>query len=53
MRNTLKWLGLSMITVVSFVSCTKDLDRTPKYGNTAASLYVNLDGYRSVLAKVR
>jgi hypothetical protein len=52
MRNTLKWLGLSMITVVSFVSCTKDLDRTPKYGNTAASLYVNLDGYRSVLAKV-
>ena len=52
MRNTFKWLGLLLITAVTFVACTKDLDRKPKYGNTAASLYVNLDGYRSVLAKV-
>ncbi|MBM3432881.1 MAG: RagB/SusD family nutrient uptake outer membrane protein [Bacteroidetes bacterium] len=52
MRNTFKWLGLLLITAVTFTACTKDLDRKPKYGNTAASLYVNQDGYRSVLAKL-
>ncbi len=53
MKHTfLKITGGLLITAMLLASCTKDLDRLPKYGNTAASLYVNLAGYKSVLAKV-
>lgn len=52
MRNNLfKLLGITATLALFLASCTKDLDRQPKYGNTAASLYVNLAGYKSVLAK--
>lgn len=44
--------GMIAAAALFLASCTKDLDRQPKYGNTAASLYVNLAGYKSVLAKV-
>lgn len=33
-------------------SCTKDLDRTPKYSTTADQLYKDEAGYKSSLAKV-
>lgn len=52
MRNNIfKLLGITATLALFLASCTKDLDRQPKYGNTAASLYVNLAGYKSVLAK--
>ncbi len=52
MRNKiLNQLGIMATVALLLASCTKDLDRQPKYGNTAASLYVNLAGYKSVLAK--
>ncbi len=52
MRNKiLTQFGIMTLVVLVLASCTKDLDRQPKYGNTAASLYVNLAGYKSVLAK--
>jgi starch-binding outer membrane protein, SusD/RagB family len=50
--NFLKISGILAMTVFFIASCTKDLDRQPKYGNTAASLYKDLAGYKSVLAKV-
>lgn len=53
MRSRLiKITGMIAATALFLASCTKDLDRQPKYGNTAASLYVNTAGYKSVLAKV-
>lgn len=50
--NLLKLTGLVAVVALVFASCSKDLERTPKYGNTAASLYKDLAGYKSVLAKV-
>lgn len=44
-------LGIMALVALLLASCTKNLDRQPKYGNTAASLYVNVAGYKSVLAK--
>lgn len=35
-----------------FAACTKDLDRTPKYGLTTDALYKDLEGYQAALAKV-
>ena len=53
MRNKIyQILGIGLVGVVFLASCTKDLDREPKYGNTATSLYKDLAGYKSVLAKV-
>ena len=53
MRSRLiKITGMIAAAALFLASCTKDLDRQPKYGNTAASLYVNLAGYKSVMAKV-
>lgn len=53
MRNRFyKITGLVATIALFLVSCTKDLDRFPKYGDTAASLYKDLAGYRSVMAKV-
>ncbi len=53
MRSQLiKITGMIAAAALFLASCTKDLDRQPKYGNTAASLYVNLAGYKSVMAKV-
>lgn len=51
-NNFLKLTGVVAVMALFLASCTKDLDRQPKYGNTAASLYINLAGYKSVLAKV-
>jgi hypothetical protein len=52
MRNSIsKLLGLVAVAALFLASCTKDLDRQPVYGNTAASLYKDLAGYKSVLAK--
>ena len=53
MRNKVyQILGITLASLVFLASCTKDLDRQPKYGNTASSLYKDLAGYKSVLAKV-
>lgn len=43
---------LVVLMTGSFVACTKDLDRTPKYGLTTDVLYKDLAGYRSALAKI-
>jgi len=51
-NNILKHISLIALVALLFVSCTKDLDRTPKYGSTSATLYKDLAGYKSVLAKV-
>ncbi len=50
-NNILKQIGILSLIVVMLASCTKDLDRQPKYGNTAETLYKDLPGYKSVLAK--
>ena len=50
-NNILKFLGLIALTSFVVSACTKDLEREPRYGNTAASLYKDLAGYKSVLAK--
>jgi len=53
MRNKfIKQIWPLALVLLVLASCTKDLDRTPKYGNTSASLYASLTGYRAVLAKV-
>ena len=53
MRNKIVKLILP-VALLAFLlaSCTKDLNRTPKYGSTSANLYKDLAGYKSVLAKV-
>ncbi len=52
MRNKLlNSLGLFTLLMMFLASCTKDLDRQPRYGSTSASLYKDLAGYKSVLAK--
>ncbi len=52
MRNNIfKIFGLIAVSALVLTSCTKDLDRQPVYGNTAATLYKDLAGYKSVLAK--
>lgn len=35
-----------------FAACTKDLERTPRYGLTTDVLYKDLAGYRAALAKI-
>jgi hypothetical protein len=51
-NNFFKLIGLVAVIAFAFASCTKDLNRTPKYGSTSATLYKDLAGYKSVLAKV-
>jgi starch-binding outer membrane protein, SusD/RagB family len=52
MRNKIfNQLGILALVALVLGSCTKDLNRQPKYGNTAASLYKDVAGYKSVLAK--
>ncbi len=43
---------LVVLLAGAFAACTKDLDRTPKYGLTTDGLYKDLAGYRSSLAKI-
>src|SRR5687768_16216729 len=43
---------LAVLLTGSFAACTKDLDRTPKYGLTTDGLYKDKAGYRSALAKI-
>jgi len=53
MKNKIiKLSGLLALVALLFSACTKNLDRQPKYGDTSASLYKDLAGYTSVLAKV-
>jgi hypothetical protein len=53
MKNRVyRLIGILAVSSLVIASCTKDLDRTPKYGSNAESLYVNLAGYKSVLAKL-
>ena len=56
MKNVL-FRGLSALTLGAALvglntSCTKDLDQTPKYELTPDKVYVNLAGYKQVLAKL-
>src|SRR5688500_15659687 len=56
-KNKLVYMNIIKILLVvlltgCFVACTKDLDRTPKYGLTTDGLYKDLAGYRSSLAKI-
>lgn len=56
MKNVL-FRGLSALTLSAALvglntSCTKDLDQTPKYELTPDKVYVNLAGYKQVLAKL-
>ncbi len=50
MNRKLVWL-MCFITVFA-ISCTKDLDRTPKDALTAETLYTTEAGYLSLLAKL-
>lgn len=47
----IKWM-IAAFSVVMVSSCTKDLDRTPKYSTTADVLYQTEAGYKSSLAKI-
>jgi len=49
--KTNKFLILAFSAALLF-GCTKDLNRTPKYGETADELYSTVDGYQSALAKI-
>lgn len=49
--NSLKIFVVVLLTGF-FAACTKDLNRTPKYGLTTDGLYKDLNGYRSALAKI-
>jgi len=51
-NNFFKVSGLLAVLMIFIASCTKDLNRTPKYGTTSESQYSSLNGYKSVLAKV-
>ncbi len=45
-------IAFILLSTGLLVSCTKDLNRNPKYGLTTEGLYKNLAGYRSSLAKI-
>jgi len=47
-----KKMIISIAIAGLLVACTKDLDRTPKYGLTIDGLYKNEQGYRNALAKI-
>src|SRR5258705_2996855 len=49
--KTNKYL-IAIFSAALMFSCTKDLNRTPRYGNTAEDLYSTVDGYKSALAKI-
>ncbi|MEZ4993552.1 MAG: RagB/SusD family nutrient uptake outer membrane protein [Saprospiraceae bacterium] len=49
--SNLKYI-LPVLFFLILTSCTKDLDRSPKYGLTADVVYSTEDGYRSALAKI-
>ncbi|HEX8428730.1 RagB/SusD family nutrient uptake outer membrane protein [Hymenobacter sp.] len=42
----------SLVLAVASTSCTNDLDQQPKYELTPDKVYVDLNGYRQVLAKL-
>ena len=48
----LKNIILTLAGIGFLASCTKDLDRTPRYSTTADVLYSTEAGYRSSLAKI-
>ncbi|HEX8530659.1 MAG TPA: RagB/SusD family nutrient uptake outer membrane protein, partial [Cytophagales bacterium] len=50
--NFIKNLLLSGAVVLAGASCTKDLDRTPLYDVTSASVYNDFNNYKSVLGKL-
>ncbi|MBD0255738.1 MAG: RagB/SusD family nutrient uptake outer membrane protein [Cytophagales bacterium] len=50
--NLIKNLLLSGAIVLAGASCTNDLERTPLYDVTSASVYNDFNNYRSVLGKL-
>jgi hypothetical protein len=46
------WILFIMLMAALFASCTKDLDRQPLTGTTAAEVYNTPDNYKQVLAKI-
>ncbi len=48
----MKKIAITAIIAGILVSCTKDLDRTPRYGLTTDGLYSSEAGYRNALAKI-
>lgn len=48
----IKKITMLFLCVGTLCSCTKDLDRVPKYALTTDGLYKNEAGYRSSLAKI-
>jgi hypothetical protein len=48
----LKNIIITLAGIGFLVSCTKDLNRTPRYSTTSDVLYSNEAGYRSALAKI-
>ncbi|MBO0934122.1 RagB/SusD family nutrient uptake outer membrane protein [Fibrella aquatilis] len=50
-KSTIK-VGLLAATLATVSACVGDLDRTPKYDVTSASVYANPANYKSVLAKL-
>jgi starch-binding outer membrane protein, SusD/RagB family len=51
-RKHLTYMLISGITMLSFVSCTKDLNLVPTNDITASTVYSTPEGFRSGLAKV-
>ncbi|MCJ8164250.1 RagB/SusD family nutrient uptake outer membrane protein [Pontibacter sp. E15-1] len=51
-KNYIASIILSGILGLSAVSCTGDLDQTPPYEVTSASVYKDFSNYKAVLAKV-
>lgn len=50
--NILKYISLFGVSALLIASCTKDLNRTPYYDITSASVYDNFANYGEVLAKI-
>jgi starch-binding outer membrane protein, SusD/RagB family len=44
--------SLVLLCVAFFASCTKDLNRTPRYGTTSVTVFSTPAGYKQALAKV-
>ncbi len=50
-KNIIKVLMVALVAF-GFAACTKDLDRTPFYDVTSASVYNDFKNYKQILAKV-
>jgi starch-binding outer membrane protein, SusD/RagB family len=48
----IKKISVFIVCISLLASCTKDLNRTPRYSTTSDELYKNEAGYKSSLAKI-